>query len=222
MTDERTPSPTAEDQPSSKYSTDLSVLPDRNDVYTNKDYWNQRYAKEKSDIHFDWCLRSDTLLPIMSVSPENRTQPNRAHTPALPYPHLSGASSSPQNQVGSSCSDVETRSYRKRCARFLVSQEVREEKADQTWSFNDRYDEGWTNIVNVDYSTPLIEQMIEKHSVSRPEMSWHQMDIRALEFEDNSFDVAIDKGPWTVCFLLSHRQFELIIFSSRSSTATME
>lgn len=58
----------------------------------------------------------------------------------------------------------------------------------------DRYDEGYTNIVNVDYSSALIEQMVEKHSVVRPKMSWHQMDIRKLEFEDDSFDVAIDKG----------------------------
>ncbi|KAL7409911.1 S-adenosyl-L-methionine-dependent methyltransferase [Mrakia frigida] len=56
------------------------------------------------------------------------------------------------------------------------------------------YDEGWTQIVNVDYSSALIEQMKEKHSVLRPSMTWHQMDIRELSFEDGSFDVALDKA----------------------------
>ena len=48
--------------------------------------------------------------------------------------------------------------------------------------------------MNVDYSGALIQQMIEKHSVLRPGMTWHEMDIRKLSFEDDSFDVAIDKG----------------------------
>ncbi|KAF7977713.1 hypothetical protein HWV62_2986 [Athelia sp. TMB] len=56
------------------------------------------------------------------------------------------------------------------------------------------YDQGWKNIVNIDYSSALIAQMKDKHSASRPEMEWHEMDIRKLTFEDDSFDVALDKG----------------------------
>ncbi|KAJ8474431.1 hypothetical protein ONZ51_g7205 [Trametes cubensis] len=58
----------------------------------------------------------------------------------------------------------------------------------------DMYDDGYKNIVNTDYSGILIEKMRHKHSQSRPEMEWHEMDIRDLKFEDDSFDVAIDKG----------------------------
>ncbi|KAI0352160.1 S-adenosyl-L-methionine-dependent methyltransferase [Trametes cingulata] len=58
----------------------------------------------------------------------------------------------------------------------------------------DMYDDGYKNIVNTDYSGILIEKMRHKHAESRPEMEWHEMDIRELKFEDNSFDVAIDKG----------------------------
>ncbi|KAJ7576916.1 S-adenosyl-L-methionine-dependent methyltransferase, partial [Mycena floridula] len=55
------------------------------------------------------------------------------------------------------------------------------------------YDDGYRNIVNIDYSATCIQQMRERHA-SRPEMEWHEMDIRELQFEDNSFDVALDKG----------------------------
>ncbi|KAL5536865.1 hypothetical protein ACEPAF_688 [Sanghuangporus sanghuang] len=56
------------------------------------------------------------------------------------------------------------------------------------------YDDGYHNIVNVDYSSIVIEQMREKYRVSRPTLEWHVMDVRDLQFEDYSFDVAIDKG----------------------------
>lgn len=58
----------------------------------------------------------------------------------------------------------------------------------------DMYDDGYKNIVNIDYSDILIEQMRKKHGEARPEMEWLEMDVRDLKFEDGTFDVAIDKG----------------------------
>ncbi|KAF8817463.1 S-adenosyl-L-methionine-dependent methyltransferase [Phlegmacium glaucopus] len=58
----------------------------------------------------------------------------------------------------------------------------------------DMWDDGYRNIVNVDYSAVLIEQMRKRHGQVRPEMEWHEMDVRDLSFEADSFDVAIDKG----------------------------
>ncbi|EIW79149.1 S-adenosyl-L-methionine-dependent methyltransferase [Coniophora puteana RWD-64-598 SS2] len=58
----------------------------------------------------------------------------------------------------------------------------------------DMYDDGFKNIVNIDFSGVLIEKMRSLHAGTRPEMEWHEMDIRDLKFEDGSFDVAIDKG----------------------------
>jgi len=57
----------------------------------------------------------------------------------------------------------------------------------------DMYDDGYKNIVNVDYSPIVIERMRARNH-DRPEMSWLVMDVRNMEFEDDSFDVAIDKG----------------------------
>ncbi|KAJ7117446.1 hypothetical protein C8R44DRAFT_879007 [Mycena epipterygia] len=55
------------------------------------------------------------------------------------------------------------------------------------------YDDGYKNIVNMDYSSVVIEQMRARH----PEMectSRLEMDVRDLQFADGSFDVVIDKG----------------------------
>ncbi|GBE89613.1 S-adenosyl-L-methionine-dependent methyltransferase [Sparassis latifolia] len=56
------------------------------------------------------------------------------------------------------------------------------------------YDDGYKNIVNTDYSGILIEKMRQRHEQARPEMEWHEMDIRDIVFDADSFDVAIDKG----------------------------
>ncbi|KAJ6592328.1 S-adenosyl-L-methionine-dependent methyltransferase [Mycena vulgaris] len=57
----------------------------------------------------------------------------------------------------------------------------------------DMYDDGYTKIVNTDYSRVVIEQMRARHSVLRPGMEWLEMDVRDLDFADDAFDVAIDK-----------------------------
>ncbi|KAF9069792.1 S-adenosyl-L-methionine-dependent methyltransferase [Rhodocollybia butyracea] len=54
----------------------------------------------------------------------------------------------------------------------------------------DMYNDGYKNIVNIDYSSVVINKMKERH----PHMEWHEMDVRDLQFEDESFDIAIDKG----------------------------
>ena len=59
----------------------------------------------------------------------------------------------------------------------------------------DLYDEGYTNVVNVDISPVVIEQMAERNRETRPLMQWLVMDITDMsKFEPNSFDLAIDKS----------------------------
>ncbi|KAJ2713667.1 hypothetical protein H4R19_002134, partial [Coemansia spiralis] len=45
-------------------STDLGVLPDTNDEYGTKAYWEQRYAQEP-DSSFDWFKRYADLKPLL-------------------------------------------------------------------------------------------------------------------------------------------------------------
>ncbi|KZV93125.1 hypothetical protein EXIGLDRAFT_709983 [Exidia glandulosa HHB12029] len=50
----------------------------------------------------------------------------------------------------------------------------------------------YKNIVNIDYSAVVIDKMNRVHADMG--MEWIEMDIRDLKFDDESFDVVIDKG----------------------------
>lgn len=55
----------------------------------------------------------------------------------------------------------------------------------------DLYDDGYTEVLSVDFSPAVIDKMKRR----RPEMKWEVMDIKNMStIPDNSIDVAIDKG----------------------------
>ena len=75
------------------------------------------------------------------------------------------------------------------------------------------YDDGVTNITNVDFSKPVIREMLGKNVRKRPQMKWLVMDITqmkvvyqiwkraegsdvssAVQFDEGAFDVVLDKG----------------------------
>ena len=55
------------------------------------------------------------------------------------------------------------------------------------------YNQGYKDIINVDISTVVIEQMSERNK-DKPEMTWQVMDILKMTFPDEKFDVVIDKS----------------------------
>ncbi|RNA07448.1 methyltransferase 13, partial [Brachionus plicatilis] len=55
------------------------------------------------------------------------------------------------------------------------------------------YDVGIKNIVNVDLSSIVIQQMSAKNK-NRKEMQFIKMDILSMEFDDAKFDAVVDKG----------------------------
>ncbi|KAJ1897664.1 hypothetical protein LPJ66_003229 [Kickxella alabastrina] len=57
----------------------------------------------------------------------------------------------------------------------------------------DMYEAGYPNIINIDYSDVVIEQMRHR-TAHQPEMTWEVMDVRNLALKNESIDVAVDKG----------------------------
>lgn len=59
----------------------------------------------------------------------------------------------------------------------------------------DLYDDGFTNVLNIDISPVVIKQMQERNSFERPFMEWRVMDVTDMnELANESFDLAIDKS----------------------------
>ena len=68
----------------------------------------------------------------------------------------------------------------------------------------DMYDHGYKNITNVDYSKVVIEQMTNKNSVERPQMTWHVLDVTDMSvFKTDTFDIIIDKSTIDSLFCTS-------------------
>eukprot|EP00747_Dinoflagellata_sp_TGD_P110242 gnl/TRDRNA2_/TRDRNA2_170905_c0_seq2.p1 gnl/TRDRNA2_/TRDRNA2_170905_c0~~gnl/TRDRNA2_/TRDRNA2_170905_c0_seq2.p1 ORF type:complete len:285 (+),score=51.82 gnl/TRDRNA2_/TRDRNA2_170905_c0_seq2:49-903(+) len=55
------------------------------------------------------------------------------------------------------------------------------------------YDDGYSNIVNIDISSVVVERMRERNSEARPTMQWLVMDATAMGFENGVFDMVLDK-----------------------------
>merc|ERR1712061_930578 len=58
----------------------------------------------------------------------------------------------------------------------------------------DLYDVGYKNQKNIDLSDTVIRQMLHLHQTQRPDLSFEKMDATSMSFEDDTFNVVIDKG----------------------------
>ena len=55
------------------------------------------------------------------------------------------------------------------------------------------YSDGYRNLWNMDISPVVIQQMAERN-ISKPEMVWEVGDVLNMHYEDESFDVVLDKS----------------------------
>ena len=55
------------------------------------------------------------------------------------------------------------------------------------------FEDGYTSITNVDVSRVVIDQMVERYK-DKPTLQWQQMNVTALDFPDETFDVVIAKA----------------------------
>ncbi len=60
----------------------------------------------------------------------------------------------------------------------------------------DMYDDGFKQIWNMDISDVVIDQM-RMRNLHRPEMKWETGDCLKMDYEDDFFDVVIDKSRFT-------------------------
>lgn len=58
------------------------------------------------------------------------------------------------------------------------------------------FDDGYETITNIDISQTSIKTMGDKYKEKGPNFKYVQMDVRAMDFPENSFDAIIDKGTF--------------------------
>jgi ubiquinone/menaquinone biosynthesis C-methylase UbiE len=58
------------------------------------------------------------------------------------------------------------------------------------------FDDGFESITNIDISQGSVKTMNERCKDKGPNFKYIQMDVRALDFPENSFDAIIDKGTF--------------------------
>lgn len=56
------------------------------------------------------------------------------------------------------------------------------------------YDDGYLNLVNIDISESVINQMKDDCDRKGKKMEWLVMDGTKMTFQDGEFDVVLDKG----------------------------
>lgn len=64
----------------------------------------------------------------------------------------------------------------------------------------DLYDIGYHLLVNIDISEIVVKQMNARNSAKRPEMQFMKMDLLDMKFDDESFQVVLDKGTLDAIF----------------------
>ena len=58
----------------------------------------------------------------------------------------------------------------------------------------DMYDDGYKSIWNMDISPVCIEQMVERNQAKRADLKWDVMDAMDLKYENEMFDLILDKS----------------------------
>ena len=153
---------------SASSSSTLPILPRNNKEYGTKEYWEHRFLTEES---FEWLLSyiqvRHQLEPIFQQ-----------------YCHIEQKEHDDQ-AVTSAPAHYD---FDKSRVRILVV------GCGNAPFSCDLYDDGYTNIVNIDYSGTVIQNMQQLHSTSRPNMQWIVMDMTRNTFSNASFDVVIDKA----------------------------
>ena len=66
------------------------------------------------------------------------------------------------------------------------------------------FDDGYDKITNIDISQTSIKAMAEKYKEKGEFFKYVQMDVRAMEFPESSFDAVIDKATFDSVVVINH------------------
>ena len=82
----------------------------------------------------------------------------------------------------------------------------------------DLYDVGYRNIVNIDISDTVIQQMVSKHKKQRPDMKFVQMDVMNVGLPFIFFEVFIRKDSfWDVNSFINKLMVKTFLNSNKHS-----
>ncbi|KAI3707614.1 hypothetical protein L6452_26240 [Arctium lappa] len=164
-------------------------LTEMTQAYGEAWYWDKRYAKE-STTTFDWYQKYESLSPLLHLY----VPPTTTHQRVL----VVGCG----NSDGIRAVDL-ILFYHGELSNQLwfisitlvLSSGKKIGSAEVQAVFSEGMSkDGYTDIVNIDVSSVVIESMQKKYSGS-PHLKYIEMDVRDMKaFESGSFDAVIDKG----------------------------
>lgn len=134
-------------------------------TYANPRYWDEYYKKTNEDERFDWYGSWDSAIADTTFSPRGSSDIIRAGKLGdIMRPYLS----------------PEAKILMFGCGNSDMSEKM--------------YHAGYQEIVNIDISEQLIDNLRARLASSMPHMRWMYMNASDLSFEAESFDLTIDKG----------------------------
>jgi len=134
-------------------------------TYANPRYWDDYYKKTGESERFDWYVSWDTGIKQMSFA----------------------ARDSGQSRSAEKLSDI-VRSY------FAPESKILMLGCGNSDMSEKMYKDGFEQIVNIDISEQLMQNLRQKQEATMPNMQWLYMNASAMTFDSGSFDVTIDKG----------------------------
>jgi len=151
---------------------EVEGLPRASFTYASPRYWDDYYNKTTEEERFDWYGTWDTaieeasLLELSTRQAEPDGKGEAQQLGDLLRPYLS-----PESKI-----------LMLGCGNSDMSEKM--------------YQQGFQSIVNVDISERLLENLRARLGASMPRMSWQLANASALSFEDEVFDVILDKGTF--------------------------
>jgi len=134
-------------------------------TYANPRYWDDYYKKVDEGERFDWYVSWDTGVNQISFAPRDSGEQRTANK----LGDVVGAYMTPESKIlmlGCGNSDMSEKMYKA----------------------------GFEQIVNIDISQQLMDNLRQKQEATMPKMQWLMMDATAMSFDSGNFDVIVDKG----------------------------